>query len=706
MCYRRKAAAIRLRARRLIRRQGRDSPVPLDRAAGFRMRRGHEARSLGLSLWDDARVKREGVRGLWLGCAAVVVPALVAAVATLSSADAAAEPFLPTPATLSISGEQPRVVIGDDGQVAAVWMHGFRNGVTSGPAPVYNKEVAAATGSALSGLWQMPVLISMPGFSILPEVAIDAHGDAAAVWLDSYPGNGTIDASYRAANSGVWQPPVTVSAAGEKATDQHVLVEPDGDALAWWAKLGEGVGPGIVAYETAFRPAASGAWGPAREFAAERHPGGLQLAVDARGDVFAAWGSGGAVEAAMLPVGSASWDAPVMVAPAPAPPLNVEGVQLAVSRDGYAAAVWRQVDKQCPLRTFSGQSGSVACVLPVTLRSSVRSAVTGVWSAPEEIPNAPRAEAQAPARAKIAAPAVSPLGDQEPQIAVDSAGDAFTTWAQFEATKARLEASVRPASMHGWLAPTTLSPTGGDFAIGGGLAIDDFGRALVTWDVDGVIQGSVGSAATGEWQEPVDVTPEEGNLRGSEPHAAVNATGDAVLIWSTCCGPISSMQAITFNLSTGVPGYRPPLPLLTNATMTRQRFRVRKSQHKHAAPTVTRFRFTVFPEASVTIAIDELRPGHRAGGRCATSSGRAVHALRTNCLVESIVTTLESREAAGPRSIPFSGTFPRKIVDLGATKARLSRIVSLKPGRYAAVLTATNATGTSAPVTLRFTVAR
>jgi hypothetical protein len=660
-------------------------------------------------MWDDARVNREGVRGreLRLGCAVAIVPTLIVAIAILIFADeAAAKPFLPTPATLPLSGEQPRVAIGDDGQIVAVWMHGFRNGTTSGTAPAYNNEVAAATGSALSGLWQMPVLISAPGFSILPEVAIDAHGDAAAVWLDSYPGKNTIDASYRAASSGVWQPPVTVSV-GEHGTDQHVLVEPDGDALVWWAKLGEGEGAGIAAYKAAFRPAATGVWGPPREFAAGRHPGGLRLALDARGDVFAAWVSEGAVETDMLPLGSASWDAPVTVAPAPAPPDNVERVQLAVSPDGNAAALWQQVDKQCPRTTWSGQPGTAACVVPVTLRSSVRSAVTGAWSAPEEIPNAPRAEPQAPARGKIAAPAVLPLGDQDLQIAVDSAGDAVATWAQFEATKAGLEVSVRPASTHVWQTPAMLSPTNGDFAFGARyLAVDDFGRALVTWDANGVIQGSVGSAATGAWQEPVDMTPEEGNLAVGEPHAAVDATGDAVLVWVADGPPASSMQAITFNLSTGVPGYRPPLALITNATLTNRRFRVAGPRRRRRASGGTRFRFTVFPDAWVNVAIEELRPGHRAGARCAASSEPVVRALRANCLVASVVTNLESREGAGPRSIFFSGTFQRKVVRLEGTKAPLGRIVSLKPGRYAAVLTATNTSGTSAPVTLRFTVAR
>jgi hypothetical protein len=617
---------------------------------------------------------------------------------------ASAAPLFPTPVELVPGGQQPRVAIAANGEVAAVWMHGFFT--APGCCSNFHDEVVGASGSALRGMWEAPEVISIPGYSILPEVAAGAQGDAAAVWLDSYPGKNTIDASYRPASSGVWQPPVTVSAAGENGTDQHVLVEPDGDALAWWAELGEGEGAGIVAYKTALRPVATGVWGPPREFAVGRHPGGLRLAVDARGDVFAAWVSGGALEAAMLPLGSASWDAPVTVAPAPAPPVTVERVQLAVSPDGNAAALWQQVDKQCPLTTFAGQSRTAACVLPVTLQSSVRSAVTGAWSAPEEIPNAPRAEVQV--RAKIAAPAVLPLGDQDPQIAVDSAGDAVATWAQFEATKAGLEVSVRPASTHAWRTPTMLSPTGGDFAAGARyLAVDDVGRALVTWDAGGVIQGSVGSATTGRWQEPVDVTPEDSGA--GEPHVAVNEAGDAVLLWSG----YRAMDAITFNLSNGVPGYRPPKPAITKASMSNSRFRVRGPTTSGLPPIGTRIRFRLFPEASVKVTIEQLTPGRRHGSTCLASRDTSPRARRRACYLRSLITTLERREKAGSDSIPFAGAFPIPLPIIygdngqnGSTAKRVSRTRYLKPGLYVAVLTATNTTGTSVPVRLRFTVVR
>ena len=224
-----------------------------------------------------------------------------------------------------------------------------------------------------------------------------------------------------------------------------------------------------------------------------------------------------------------------------------------------------------------------------------------------------------------------------------------------------------------------------------------------------MIQGSVGLAASGERQQPVDVTLEDSDSGADEPHAAVDPAGDAVILWDANPhdGP-ASMQAVTFNLSTGVPGYRPPLPFVTNAAVANRRFHVRPSAHRPNIPIGTRFRFTVFPESWVNIAIEELRPGHRVGTLCVALNGGPARGSGPSCVVAEQITTLERRASAGVQSIPFSGTFQRQRVEIERvrTKAQQGRIVYLKPGNYAAVLTATNTTGTSAPVTVRFTVVR
>jgi hypothetical protein len=77
---------------------------------------------------------------------------------------ASAAPLFPTPVELVPGGEQPRVAIGADGQVTAVWMHGFFT--APGCCSNFHDEVVAASGSALRGLWEAPEVISIPGYSM------------------------------------------------------------------------------------------------------------------------------------------------------------------------------------------------------------------------------------------------------------------------------------------------------------------------------------------------------------------------------------------------------------------------------------------------------------------------------------------------------------------------------------------------------------
>jgi hypothetical protein len=333
----------------------------------------------------------------------------------------------------------------------------------------------------------------------------------------------------------------------------------------------------------------------------------------------------------------------------------------------------------------------------------VRPASTAQWSAPQQIPAATTPLARAPEA--IASLLIRPRPYENAEIAVDSRGDAVATWVEHG-----LQASVRPAASGLWQTPSNLSESAYGFPYGARyLGIDAAGQALVVWSAGGVIQGSVGSATGGGWQAPVDVTPERACPGGDEPHAAVDPEGDAVLLWSAgaCNGP-GAMQAVTFNLSGGVPGYRPPEPELTNVTMSNERFRVvtgRMRAHgrpRTRVPVGTRFRFAVFPDAWVRIAIEHLTPGHREGSTCASAAPPG----QAPCTIESVVTTIERRELAGVHSILFDGSYPLRRFEVASARKPLRRQLYLTPGRYAAVLTASNLSGTSWPVTFRFTVMR
>ena len=76
-----------------------------------------------------------------------------------------------------------------------------------------------------------------PAAPASPQVALDAAGDAVAVWedYDLATSNGVVRAATRPAASGAWQAPVTLSAADQNnAFTPQVALDSAGDALAVW----------------------------------------------------------------------------------------------------------------------------------------------------------------------------------------------------------------------------------------------------------------------------------------------------------------------------------------------------------------------------------------------------------------------------------------------------------------------------------------
>ncbi len=102
----------------------------------------------------------------------------------------------------------------------------------------------------------------------------------------------------------------------------------------------------------------------------------------------------------------------------------------------------------------------------------------------------------------------------------------------------------------------------------------------------------------------------------------------------------------------------------------------------------TAFRFRLSEPAAVKISMARLLPGRRAGKSCRKPAARLRH--HRACTRSVSVGTLRRAEAAGPGSAKFSGRIGRR---------------ALKPGRYRATITATDAAGnTSARQTTRFRV--
>jgi PKD domain-containing protein len=100
-----------------------------------------------------------------------------------------------------------------------------------------NTIAQAAVGSTGPGPWGPPIDVSAPGANAdTPVVAIGTGGDAFAVWQRSLGAKWVVQASVRAASSGVWQPPLDLTAPADEFEPQ-VAVDPGVNAVAVWSRL-------------------------------------------------------------------------------------------------------------------------------------------------------------------------------------------------------------------------------------------------------------------------------------------------------------------------------------------------------------------------------------------------------------------------------------------------------------------------------------
>jgi hypothetical protein len=158
--------------------------------------------------------------------------------------------------TAGLGGARPDLALSPSGDAVVVW-----EGATA-----TQRTVEAAVGSAVSGVWRAPARLAAwhhrkegpylpwkrrtgeegPPPPPKPSVALDAQGDAVAVWEHSVTHqSGVVQAARMAAGSDVWQAPVDVGFGS--AEDVQVASAPDGEAFAVWARPAGGGADAIVA---------------------------------------------------------------------------------------------------------------------------------------------------------------------------------------------------------------------------------------------------------------------------------------------------------------------------------------------------------------------------------------------------------------------------------------------------------------------------
>ncbi|HSS43087.1 MAG TPA: hypothetical protein VLK37_11140 [Solirubrobacterales bacterium] len=224
------------------------------------------------------------------------------------------------------SNPEPWLAVDWEGNNTIVWKQG---------------ETVMSSFRTFLASWGEPIPLSA-GESFVPQAAMDARGDATAVWMHHDGGHYVVESAYRP-EQGEWESPTLVSQPGEEGGNPQVAIDGNGDSLVVW----RGEDEGVEFVRASYRPA-EGVWSePVDVSVAGEEVESLQAAVDPEGNAIVAWsgnfgeaGEHDTVRAAYRPAGGA-WEVPVDLSDKGG---NGFPSDVVFDQGGDAAIVWERWD--------------------------------------------------------------------------------------------------------------------------------------------------------------------------------------------------------------------------------------------------------------------------------------------------------------------------------------------------------------------------
>jgi hypothetical protein len=434
------------------------------------------------------------------------------------------------------------------------------------PAGTLSSTAALLSVGAAGKTWGTPMLISSgdtlhnPGYA---QVVIDSAGNAITTWQEETAGS-VRNAVWarRSVAGGAWSAAATIDQPVGNAVQPQIAITPGGTAVATFMQTTANNGGGSQVVANRF----DGAWGAAQRlesdiFGRANNPY-VALAPDGAATVVF-----GLPDAATPRVwanrsdAAGTWGGPVLLG---GPLANA--AQVAVAANGHAIMTWLEVsgagrsrwslwasrnlgagwitpvqispeaDDVSPLRVVADANGNAIAVWQQTLanRAAVRAtrldAASGVWSLVLTL-NDPATFAY------------------EPEPAMDASGNAVVVWyAANDAGQANglanlgVTANRFVASTLSWSGAVAVQPTAALRGANPHVAVDGAGNAIAVWlqHVAGngtkmEVWGAQFDAATARWAAPLKLmTDPEAYVQGGlsqKPKVAVNANGEAVVVW-------------------------------------------------------------------------------------------------------------------------------------------------------------------------------
>jgi hypothetical protein len=336
--------------------------------------------------------------------------------------------------------------------------------------------IFSATASAAPH-WSAPTVLG-PAVSDqgTPDVVVGPDGEAIAAWVGSDPMRVVV--SSRRPGQG-WSPPVAIARVGEEVEGPHLAVSARKAVIVWSDTIRTRSGEArVVLAATRLR---GKRWSRPRNISAEKRwyeePYGSepQVAMTPRGKAIVVWRAENEKHRTVSFVGSAiqpalgtEWSAPVGIRGS----YEAEGLQLALSPAGEAAAIW-------------GAYYNEESKIGVSSRPA-----NGPWNS----------------ASLLSTPGPFP----EPRIAMTSKGEAVGTWAKSPEGGLESTVQVTTHTPGGKWRVKSLAPQ--DYGTGPTITTEPGGRATVLWfnfvsSEEGEVVSSTHSPASG-WSEPRSLAAE------------------------------------------------------------------------------------------------------------------------------------------------------------------------------------------------------
>jgi hypothetical protein len=328
-----------------------------------------------------------------------------------------------------------------------------------------------------------------------------------------------------------------LSKPGENASEASIATNAAGESIVVWARRDETTG--LFTIQAASRQSTT-TYKPLGNLS-DNHEAAQapQVAVDQAGNAVAVWqrndGTGHTVvQATEFTPDGRTIAAPVDLSTPPAQPPHISGQEpeVAIRPDGAGVIVWQEDDYSKNIISIRA-----AAVAP-------GGAITSLG--------------------EISKPGATGQDDEDPQVAVDQAGDAIAVWAHSDGVNFVVQAAVRPAGAPGFGTPIPVSvppPTAMEQpqldAFEPQVAVDQAGDAVVVWTkregstADQIIQANSLPAGAAAFTAPKTLSAV--GQQSESPQVAVDQGGGAVAAWQRFDG--STTMIDTSTLPAGAPSW-------------------------------------------------------------------------------------------------------------------------------------------------------